>query len=536
MNLKVLQTEQKLMGAYYTPDELIKYMLKWAIDENKAQKILEPSAGDGAFIKNITKINSKSSVTAVEINFEETQKIPTNKHFPVTVINADFYNFYEDKRVKEKYDLIMGNPPYIRYQFLTEEQREFQSDILKNNGLKPNKLINSWVAFSVASVELLNEGGKFAFVLPSDLLQVTYAKQLRKFFMASFSEMSIVTFANGVFEGIQQDVILLFAEKKQQNGDSFRLRTLHINDLAELEGDLKNIEFDDYTNYEADKWSTLNLDGTVRRYYDSQLKSKTISLKDIVKVEVGITTGNNSFFAVNDSIVNKFHLEKHKRPLLGRSVETFGTYYTKEDLQNNRNSGKRIWLLDFNVDELDSDTLNYIKFGEKEEENLGYKLQIRNNWYEVPSIWVPDAFLLRRIGEFPKFIVNDINAVSTDTFHRVKLNEESMYSIDETMFLFYSSPALLSLELEGRVFGGGALEILPGDMNNVLLPKIANFSDRKDLFVELDYKFRNKIAITEIVKWVDSEIQKIDNSNLIDFELTYSAWREIKETRYKRKK
>ena len=68
MNLKEHQSSQKLMGAYYTPNAIVDYMIKWAVDEGVQQKILEPSAGDGQFLRRMTNINKGSSITAIEIN------------------------------------------------------------------------------------------------------------------------------------------------------------------------------------------------------------------------------------------------------------------------------------------------------------------------------------------------------------------------------------------------------------------------------------------------------------------------------------
>lgn len=59
----------------------------------------------------------------------------------------------------------------------------------------------------------------------------------------------------------------------------------------------------------------------------------------------------------------------------------------------------------------------YIEPGEKNKENKGYKCSIRDRWYIVPSVWVPDAFFLRRNNLYPKFVLNRCNAVSTDTMH-----------------------------------------------------------------------------------------------------------------------
>ena len=534
MNVKEQQTFQKLMGAYYTPDIIVDYILRWAIDQNVQQKILEPSAGDGQFLRKLSGINTQSLITAVEINKEESRKIPKDVGCKVQILNKDFYEFYEERRLEDTYDVVIGNPPYIRYQFLTESQREFQSDILKNNNLHPNKLINSWLAFSVASIEMLKPGGKFGFVLPTDLLQVSYAKQMRTFLKNNFSELNIVTFENLIFEGIQQDILLVLGEKKRSLGEETRLRTVHINDTQELEKNLLDFEFDDYTDFTSDKWSSLNLDAGHRKYYDRDLKDLTEPITNFAKIEVGITTGNNRYFVINNDTVEEYKLEKYTKPLLGRSVEIFGASYNIEDLKKNSESNKNTWLLDFNGVKLNSGAQKYIEYGELNNLNQGYKLKIREKWYKVPSIWEPEAFFLRRIGQYPKLIKNSSNAVSTDTFHRLKLVESSQYGIEELIFLFYSSPSLLSIELEGRVFGGGALEILPGDMKNVRLPKISGLKNINTLFKQLDKKFRENESIYEIVKWVDKQVQ-INSDTEIDFTKTFSAWKQKNQNRYKSK-
>ena len=490
MNIRELQTDQKLLGAYYTPNELVDFILKWTIDPRVPQRILEPSAGDGQFIKRIRGINCASQIIAVEINKAESERIPTELQCDIDVRNEDFYQFYEFNRQHHIFDIVMGNPPYIRYQFLSEKQREFQSDILENNNLKSNKLINSWVAFSVATIEMLKPGGKFAFVLPTDLLQVSYAKQLRQHFKEVFSELNIITFKDLMFEGIQQDVLLVMGIKKSFINEKTHLRTIHISDSKELDFDLNLIEYDDYTNFNSEKWSSLNLDRKYRSYYDHRLKETTISLTDVAKVEVGITTGNNKYFVVNNEVIKRYSLDDYVRPLLGRSVEARGITFSDHDIQVNNELGKKSWLLDFNDKLLNLGAKSYIKFGEERGENTGYKLRIRNNWYEIPSVWSPDAFFLRRIGQFPKLIRNSVNAVSTDTFHRVKLLETSKRNINELIILFYSSSSLLSIELEGRVFGGGALEVLPGDMKSVRIPKISYFENSEIIFNQLDQKFR----------------------------------------------
>lgn len=209
MKLKKDNSEQKLRGAYYTPLRLANAMVKLCISKD-IHTILEPSCGDGVFLdslKQLSLIEKMDSIDAVEIEPNEAKKVQRNyvNCQNVHVLNDDFFEFYSRMVSSQKqYDLILGNPPYIRYQYLTETQRELQSNILTSHGMKANKLINAWVAFLVACVQLLSENGRIAFVIPAEILQVAYAEDLRLFLAEHLSQITLIMFEQLVFPDIQQ--------------------------------------------------------------------------------------------------------------------------------------------------------------------------------------------------------------------------------------------------------------------------------------------------------------------------------------------
>ncbi|EAD9533460.1 hypothetical protein AF088_14470, partial [Listeria monocytogenes] len=540
MNDKSKQTTQKLRGGYYTPIKIADFLTSWVTSDKSIKNILEPSAGDGIFIDTLKSFEHDIKVTAIEILEEEADKIiaKTKGFSDFEIIHADFYDFYEDFRDKKlngeinEYDAILGNPPYIRYQYLTEEQRDFQSDILENNGIKPNKLINAWMAFTVASIEMIKRGGKIGFVLPTDLLQVSYAKQLRDYLFDSLSSLTVITFDGLVFENIQQDVVLILGEKghvKSNENLTHNLRVINLKDVEGLKEDILEVPFDQYTSYSSDKWTKFYLSRSERNFYEEEFSNHMEGFNDFAKGEIGVTTGNNEFFVVNDQLVNDYKLKKYARPLLGRSVEVKGVFYRNEDLETNIVAGQKVWMLDFNGQRLSNTAKKYIDYGVQNKENEGYKLSLRKRWYDIPSIWVPDAFLLRRIGSFPRIVKNEIQATSTDTFHRIKFHEK--VNVSKFLFLMYSTPTLLSFELEGRLFGGGALEILPGDLKNVKLPIVDDKLDYDTLVQELDEKFRSGEVITEISQWVNSKIKDHSSLSNEQIDLTFSMWQNLNKRR-----
>ncbi|MEG1427941.1 MAG: N-6 DNA methylase, partial [Oscillospiraceae bacterium] len=441
--------------------------------------VLEPSCGDGVFLdslKQLGVINQIVSVDAVEIEPVEAQKVQKNysTYHNVHVLNEDFLEFYSRMiNGKKQYDLILGNPPYIRYQYLTETQRELQSKILTSHGMKANKLINAWVAFLVACVQLLSENGKIALVIPAEILQVAYAEDLRLFLSEHLAKITLISFEQLVFPDIEQEVVVFIGEKGSEEKG---IRIIEMKDLADFE--TLNLQQNGFQKMQhvKEKWT---------RYFTTEKEMELIQairsdsrfskFADCALINVGITTGNNSYFSITEDACEKFALDSITLPLIGRSSHAHGIFFTDKDWAQNKASGKRARLIcfpDLPIENYPVGHKKYIEMGEHNNENEGYKCSIRDRWYIVPSVWVPDAFFLRRNNLYPKFVLNRCGAVSTDTMHRMKFN--AGVEPENVLLSYYNSISFAFTELCGRSYGGGVLEILPREMGNIILPKIDN--------------------------------------------------------------
>lgn len=112
-----------------------------------------------------------------------------------------------------------------------------------------------------------------------------------------------------------------------------------------------------------------------------------------------ITTGNNGYFSITEETSEQYQLSEVTLPLIGRSSHVHGIYFTAQDWEKNKIAGKRARLISFPeipYDEYPAKHKEYISLGEANGEHEGYKCSIRERWYIVPSVWVPDAFFLRR--------------------------------------------------------------------------------------------------------------------------------------------
>lgn len=492
-------TSQKLRGAYYTPPVIARFILQWGINGSSDLNILEPSCGDGVFLECIA--NDKmlyNSVTAVEYEEEEAMKARAITLHDSEVVNADFHRFCLD--TDKRFNLVVGNPPFIRYQYYNPEQQKLADEIFKRSKLKRTKLTNAWVTFVVGCSQLLTETGKMGFVIPSELLMVKYAQQLRQYLANNFNKINIISFENLVFEEIQQEVVLLLCEKNST--DEHLIEHIEVKDADGLLSlDPHRLKFPTKKiDFHTDKWTYYFLEKEELDLLE-KVKCNMPSIATYANVEVGITTGANDYFTIPKSIVDLYNLEEYARPMVGRSVQVNSLCFTNKDWQTNVDSEAKAHLLVFpsGVKKNGNDGVRaYIENGEKEGVNKGYKTGIRDEWYIIPSIKLSDALFLRRNNQYPKFVLNEAKAYTTDTMHRVFIKE----GVNKKAFVasYYNSLSFTFAEILGRNFGGGCLELMPSEVGGIYMPYRA---ENEALFAGIDRMLRQKKTADEILDYTD---------------------------------
>lgn len=512
MILKEDSTKQKLRGAYYTPVRVAEKMVEFFQNDASIRTILEPSCGNGVFAEMVLEkqmLQHGCRMTAIEIEALEVRKAAEKlgSSADIQLLAMDFFEYYQQQKDKVRFDLILGNPPYIRYQYLEERQRAEMSQILTEHGMKANKLINTWVGFLVACVHLLSETGKIAFVIPAEILQVAYAEELRLFLTKNLSAITLLTFEELVFPDIEQEIIIFIGEK---GGRQRGIRIMELQSPQDL--DTLQLPEDGFQNlnHVHEKWTKYFMNREENSLI-AQIRtdSRFQKMSDTALINIGITTGNNKYFSVTKKAVREYELDDVVRPLIGRSSHAGSVYFYKEDWRVNVENGKAAYLIDFPDVPLEAypkKHRSYIKKGEKNKEHAGYKCRIRERWYRVPSIWVPDAFFLRRNNLYPKFVLNCCEAVSTDTMHRIQFNEG--VEPERIVLSYYNSISFAFTELCGRSYGGGVLEILPGELGNVVLPVLdaIPIETIRTMLHQVDEIVRQKAEIEKALDLVDTEI------------------------------
>ena len=348
--------------------------------------------------------------------------------------------------------------------------------MMKQKGLQPNKLTNTWVPFVVAATTRIRPGGRLAMVVPAELLQVSYAGQLRMFLVDQFRRIEIVACNEMFFDGAEQEVVLLLAEGKLEKVSSENRCLINLSEFSSVAELLRSSPASEpasakFVKHDSEKWLKYFLTAREIDFMRKlRLSPKVTSLKAHAEIDVGVVTGRNEFFVLSKEQTTANGLERYEWPLVGRSAQLEGAIFSGTDFNRLTRENSRIFLFYVPLGtngSLTAGARRYIAQGEVEKVHEGYKCSVREPWFTVPSVWKPDCFLFRQIYDFPRAVLNRTKATSTDTIHRMRCKADAAVVAAS----LYTHLTAASAEIEGRSYGGGVLELEPTEAERLLVPK-----------------------------------------------------------------
>ena len=242
--------DKKKSGSYYTPTRLADFVADYCLSKitRKTISVLEPSVGDGSFVKAIAKCEklssfSKINLTIVEkdnLELEKAKIIDKNSKINIVPCNSDYLKFHFENT--NSYSLIIGNPPYVKKNLLDDSQKELAKNIHSESELSTKSINNIWTSFLISGVSKLKKDGILAFILPLELLQVKFTEEIRTLLKKEFERVEVFTFNELQFKECKgQDTVLLIGYKKHLQKGTF------YTNISSLE-DLENNNYSFYEN------------------------------------------------------------------------------------------------------------------------------------------------------------------------------------------------------------------------------------------------------------------------------------------------
>lgn len=201
------KNEKKDQGIYFTPQTTInKNIERLEPFMSSVSKVLEPSCGSCEFVIALNNLYPQLQITAIENNKNIYNAICHLSNDQIEIINADYISYNSEQ--KQKYDLIIGNPPY----FVMKKQ-EVHSSYYKYFDGRPN----IFILFIIKSLSLLNDNGILSFVLPKSFLNCLYYNKTRELINMKYSIIDIIDCDDNYIETKQETVIVIIQKLTATN-------------------------------------------------------------------------------------------------------------------------------------------------------------------------------------------------------------------------------------------------------------------------------------------------------------------------------
>ena len=279
------------LGQVFTPPDIVNLMLSLRARDGR---VLEPSAGDGAFSERID--------GCVAIEFD-----PRVARQCMRV--GDFFAY----PASERFDTVIGNPPYVRFQDIPPDTRA-RLDMAHFDGRS-----NLFLFFIEKAIRHLDEGGELIFIVPREFIKLTAARKLNRWLYEQGTITHwIETGDTRIFAGAVPNCAI-FRFERGNFSRLTRLRTLDAPTWSER----RFIEMDGQLVFAPDELS--------------------IRLASVFDVKVGAVSGADRLFehpegnvefvyskTIDDGSTRRMHynachasLMRHKPALLERRIKRF---------------------------------------------------------------------------------------------------------------------------------------------------------------------------------------------------------------------
>lgn len=351
LELIIPQTDRKLNGAFFTPDYIIDFIIN-EVKPQKNHKNLDPSCGCGAFLIGLTEYYKntfgKTIQSIIKENIYGSDILEYNIHRSKLILtvyalqngeiiaNTDFNLYHQDSLKANwslQFDNIVGNPPYVKFQDLSDESREY---LVKNWTTVEGGTFNLYFAFFELGYKLLTPTGKLGYITPNNYFTSLAGEAIRRYFQQKKCITRIIDFTHKKVFDAQTYTALTFLNKQQNEAITFdRLKEGYSpKDFLPI----ANGSINYLTDLNPKKWRLLKT--------DEQKNIKTIEtigipISKLFDICVGIATlKDDVFFIDGTNIKNGSYFKNTDKGIFEIEKEATKPVYKISDFSNQEEAEK----------------------------------------------------------------------------------------------------------------------------------------------------------------------------------------------------
>ena len=533
---------QQNLGTYFTPTSVAEWISSRVLEmlsENKEIrniKIYDPTVGKGVFLTAIVNklddIYSKepqllADIEKIELFGSDLQKKyidfclksvsklisekPGIKYIAPKIIKTDGFTELLDH--PKYFDVILGNPPYIRQEALSKDLksdlRTSISRIYPDFQEKISKQADYYIYFIMAGFNALKLNGILAFVVSTSWMNSKFGKNFRKFLINLPARISFAfSPEKRLISNVKINTMIVFIQRKITKTNYFEIQKLEMSNNGTLtiisSKIIKHDKLDQISNWET---FFFRLPSKFFEIY-KQFSKHLVPLNQLAEVKTGIYTGLNNFFYLKK---NEDDNQENPQP---SSQFLFKVIRSPKKINNweitEKNLSHQLFICQKSKEYLknhDIETLNYILWGEKQSTRLKQKVVTKITWPDVPSVknrnpgwWsfpdvIPTNVFLRYIY-YQNFLqpFSSEPILSDRCFHQIYPNKGINFK--KLSLILNFAITQLFIEINGRnTLGQGALKL--ETMTARILPILNCINlDFWDTITELNYSDLPNIEIT----------------------------------------
>lgn len=475
------QAKRQAYGAYYTPLKVASILVDWAI-KDRNDLVLEPCFGGCDFLEAIRnrfeslgQQNFDSNTFGCDIDPEAFSHLSSRLSSEVGVggfIHADFLRVAPSDFRQESFDVVIGNPPYIKNDRISNFQRE---SIQKLAELTVNPIkgrANLWAYFVVHALTFLREGGRMAFVLPGNFLTADYSGPLKQHLSNQFISVKAISVSERLFlsQGTEERTVVLLCDGFKLGSTSLEVR--YCSSVVELENMLSTIV--------DSKFSLATVRGEEYLRLSQEQEEVFINVASIVGAEkierygvasIGIVLGDKKFFVRSMSDWRSQKINKtYICPIVSKFSYLKGIQLRDGDIDSWEMNDNPCYFLNTRGKRLGSVVLRYLDSNVKRKAKSNSTFERREKWHQPDDGRISDAFIgcISHLG--PRLILNSAGIQGANSVYRFEFNT-GVCDVERQFFAisFLTTFSQLSAELTGRPLGSGGLKIEPRDVSDIFI-------------------------------------------------------------------